>query len=290
MSPEQMRSSKNVDGRTDIWALGAILYHLTCGRMPFVAETLPMMFVKVMQEPPVPPRQVRPGLPPGFEDVILRCLEKDPDRRPANIAELASALAPYAALAEPAGSSPVGAGATAASAIGVSSTLSGAAGQSMRLAGVPVSIAPSSPGKRTAIAGAAATLVIAVAALVVWKAAAPASTSTSTTTSTSTSTPGANRAVVAPGPPPPDPTPHVLAETATPDAGIIAPPVDAAVPETAATAHVHRRRAAKPIVTTTAAAAAPPPAPPLPATTPAEDPTTSKKEDPRLHKHYDRPH
>jgi serine/threonine protein kinase len=96
MSPEQMRSAKNVDARTDVYALGAILYQLLSARLPFVADTLPELCLKVMSDPPVPLRQLRPDVPPGLEALVMRCLEKDRERRPASVSELAASLVPFA--------------------------------------------------------------------------------------------------------------------------------------------------------------------------------------------------
>lgn len=94
MSPEQARSSKDVDATTDIWALGAVLYELLCGIPPFHAETLPALVAKIVADDPVRPSRLRPEIPEPLEDVILQCLEKMPARRPANIMQLAFALRP----------------------------------------------------------------------------------------------------------------------------------------------------------------------------------------------------
>ena len=95
MSPEQMTSSRDVDGRADIWAMGTILFELLTGRPPFLGETMPQLCGMILQEAPPFPRQLRPELPEGLEAAILRCLEKDRNRRFANVADLATALAPF---------------------------------------------------------------------------------------------------------------------------------------------------------------------------------------------------
>ena len=95
MSPEQMTSSRDVDGRADIWAIGTILYELVTGRPPFLGESMPQLCGMILQEAPPPPRSLRPDLPDGLQAVILRCLEKKREARFGNVAELASALAPF---------------------------------------------------------------------------------------------------------------------------------------------------------------------------------------------------
>jgi serine/threonine-protein kinase len=97
MSPEQMRSSKNVDQRADIWALGVILYELLTGHVPFEAESVPELCLKVVQDEPTPPKAERPAIPEGLNAVVLKCLEKTPTNRFSNVAELAAALEPYSA-------------------------------------------------------------------------------------------------------------------------------------------------------------------------------------------------
>jgi serine/threonine-protein kinase len=96
MSPEQMESSRNVDARTDIWALGAILYELVTGKPPFLAETMPELIIKIMGSPSLPLANFRPDAPPGLEAMIQRCMEKDRTKRYPNVAELAHALMPFA--------------------------------------------------------------------------------------------------------------------------------------------------------------------------------------------------
>lgn len=96
MSPEQMQSAKTVDARTDIWALGVVLYELMAARPPFLANAVMELAIKIANEPPPPLRDFCPNLPAGLEDVVLKCLKKDPKQRYRHIGELAFALLPFA--------------------------------------------------------------------------------------------------------------------------------------------------------------------------------------------------
>lgn len=95
MSPEQMRSSKHVDERADIWALGALMYEMLTGTVPFIADTIMGLCFAVAQEQPKDPREMRPDIPEELAKAILHCLEKDPAKRFSNVAELASAIEPF---------------------------------------------------------------------------------------------------------------------------------------------------------------------------------------------------
>jgi len=95
MPPEQFRSAKQVDGRSDVWALGAILYTLLRGAPPFDGASIAEVFEAVLQREPSPLRAPRREIPPELEGVVLRCLRKKPENRFANVAELAQALAPF---------------------------------------------------------------------------------------------------------------------------------------------------------------------------------------------------
>ncbi|HTQ48774.1 MAG TPA: serine/threonine-protein kinase [Polyangiaceae bacterium] len=96
MSPEQMRSSRDVDARSDVWALGVVLYELLTRRWPFEAESMPELCLKVVTDPPTPIAQHRSDLPPAMVQIIDRCLQKDPALRYEHAAELAEALEPMA--------------------------------------------------------------------------------------------------------------------------------------------------------------------------------------------------
>jgi serine/threonine-protein kinase len=99
MSPEQMKNAREVDARTDLWALGAILYEFVAGRPPFVARSLPELCVMLMQQDPVAVRLLRPEVPEELARVIERCLRKNRADRYRDVADLAQALAPHASPA-----------------------------------------------------------------------------------------------------------------------------------------------------------------------------------------------
>lgn len=96
MSPEQRRGSSDVDLRTDIWALGVILYQLLTGQLPFDASSRSDLELKVLLEEPPDPCDLRDQLPRALADVVLCCLEKRPEDRFGDVADLAAHLAPHA--------------------------------------------------------------------------------------------------------------------------------------------------------------------------------------------------
>src|SRR5262249_8764967 len=77
MSPEQIRSAKNVDYRTDIWSLGVILFEAVTGHAPFKAETVSGLLAAIAADPPASLRDLREDAPPALEEVVARCLTKD---------------------------------------------------------------------------------------------------------------------------------------------------------------------------------------------------------------------
>lgn len=99
MAPEQMRSSRDVDGRADVWALGAVLYELLAGAPAFEAPSLTELITRVQLEEPTSLTTIAPLVPAGLASVVHRCLRKTPDERVASVADLAELLAPYAPAA-----------------------------------------------------------------------------------------------------------------------------------------------------------------------------------------------
>lgn len=95
MSPEQIRSAKYVDPRTDIWALGVILHELIGGRPPFEGESLTALCAAITVDPPRPLRADRPDAPPELEAAIQHTLQKDVRARPGSVLEFATMIAPF---------------------------------------------------------------------------------------------------------------------------------------------------------------------------------------------------
>jgi serine/threonine-protein kinase len=94
MSPEQVRSAKHVDARSDIWSLGIILYELVTARTPFEGSTTAAAAAICIDDPP-PIAQFRPDVPPDLERAILIALQKEPGARFPNVQLLAQAIAPF---------------------------------------------------------------------------------------------------------------------------------------------------------------------------------------------------
>jgi eukaryotic-like serine/threonine-protein kinase len=96
MAPEQLRAEA-VDSRTDIHALGAVLYEMATGHRPFREDIPTRLADDILHQAPVPPGRLNPHLPTKLEDIILKCLEKDPENRYQSAKELAVDLRRLAA-------------------------------------------------------------------------------------------------------------------------------------------------------------------------------------------------
>ena len=94
MAPEQIRGIEQLDARTDIWAIGAIMYELVTGRVPFPAGSITELSARVLEDAPIPPRSLTPRLSPAVEGAILQCLSKRPEDRFQTVESLAMALQP----------------------------------------------------------------------------------------------------------------------------------------------------------------------------------------------------
>jgi len=173
MAPEQAMAN-TVDGRTDVYALGVILYRILTGSLPFDGESAYAVVTKHVTEPPVPLSRLRP-IQPALEAVVLDCLAKNPAQRPASVGDLWARLEPE--LEDWAGPPVVSPGRSASTGAarqvrpGTSARTTPVAPTSSRasippVAGVsPVQASRKGSGGRTAIvAGAVAIVVVAVGA------------------------------------------------------------------------------------------------------------------------------
>ncbi|MBX3211298.1 MAG: serine/threonine protein kinase [Labilithrix sp.] len=95
MAPEQIRTSKYVTAKVDVWALGVVLFELLTTKLPFEGDTVGSVLAAVTMLPPASLRAHRPDLPERVEAAVLACLEKDPAAR-ATLGDLAAALRPFA--------------------------------------------------------------------------------------------------------------------------------------------------------------------------------------------------
>jgi serine/threonine protein kinase len=91
MSPEQARGAE-LDARTDIFSLGAVLYEMATGKRAFPGKTSAIVFKAILDANPMPPSQVAPSLPPQLDQIVAKALEKDRDLRYQSSAELRTDL------------------------------------------------------------------------------------------------------------------------------------------------------------------------------------------------------
>jgi eukaryotic-like serine/threonine-protein kinase len=92
MSPEQASGDEAVDARSDIYSLGAVMYYMLTGQPPFLFDNPLKVMIAHASQDVVPPRQINPELSIEMEEIVLRCLEKDPDHRFQDVSELRRAL------------------------------------------------------------------------------------------------------------------------------------------------------------------------------------------------------
>jgi serine/threonine-protein kinase len=94
-APEQLRGRDAVDARTDIWALGVVLYLLITGRPPFAGESVSALFAAILSDDPAPMRAARSDVPDALEALVRRCLARNPADRLPSAAALAEELAAF---------------------------------------------------------------------------------------------------------------------------------------------------------------------------------------------------
>ncbi|HEX2569526.1 MAG TPA: serine/threonine-protein kinase [Polyangia bacterium] len=192
MSPEQCRADhRNVDQRSDIYALGVILYEMATGRRPFIANDFTGLLLAHVTEAPPAPRSLDSSLPEAVEATILRALEKQPERRFQNVGEFLHALTGIAPLAilhdrpravsspprliEPAGQAPPSVGPTAQGFAPAAVAEGALDSTTLRSAAAEAAIPPRAPASRRGllIGGAAALTAAALGILLFFRSSSP---------------------------------------------------------------------------------------------------------------------
>jgi serine/threonine-protein kinase len=98
MAPEQVRNSKDVDSRADLWSVGVVLFQLITGEHAFLAKTNVEASIAVLTSEPQKLCALSPKAPAGLEDVVRRCLTRDVGARFQTAKELATALRPFGSV------------------------------------------------------------------------------------------------------------------------------------------------------------------------------------------------
>jgi serine/threonine-protein kinase len=220
MSLEQARGAKEVDHRTDIYALGVILYEILSGTKPHPGESYNEILYHVISKEPAPLDGTRPGLPPGLSAVVHRAMAREVEDRYASAADLTAALIPFAGRAVTPLRSQVGMAAVLGETMNSPVSL-----PAIAVARVPSQIpvpAPKRGRSRTLVWGALAVVAVLVGTLILWRvlrhepAPAPAPVPVPT--------PAPVPPPVPPPTPPPPPTPSPAPETPPPAAKVESPP------------------------------------------------------------------
>ena len=107
MAPEQARAAKNLDGRTDVYSAGVVLYELLTGKPPFSGGSFSAVVIEAATNPPPSLSTQRPDLPAGYEDVVLKAMARKRRDRFGSADDMANALAPFAGLTAAATTAPV---------------------------------------------------------------------------------------------------------------------------------------------------------------------------------------
>ncbi len=255
MSPEQCRGAGGLDHRSDIYSLGCVLYHLITGRPPFDLEGMGEILAAHMREPAAPPSALVYGVPPGVDELALRCLAKSPAERFQSMLELSAACEALLARITASGPStptialatPLAPGFRSVSPGTSSTPIPGTQPPTTLSAATSAHTTPP-PQRRTGVwIGFGVALVGGIAAIVIATRSstepAPAPTSPTPTSSAPTAAP----TPPAPTPPPvvaPSPPAPLLAVEPVVDAGVVVP--DAAIAAKPAAKPVKVKTPAKP--------------------------------------------
>ena len=141
MSPEQVRG-RNLDGRSDLFSFGVCLYEMVTGEKPFTGQNITTIIYKIMNEEPIPPRELDVSIHPGISAIITRCLAKNVDERYQTGAELCHDLENYKSYGSTAPATKVMSAAAADSATAIASAKSAAMQSAHELEAVTTSHIP----------------------------------------------------------------------------------------------------------------------------------------------------